>query len=50
MGIEEKSPFEGGRGMTSSNYRTIKITIATAEIPLQGGAGVGGNANYKTVY
>jgi hypothetical protein len=37
----EKSPLEGGRGMTKDNYRTLNKTIAIAETPLSGGVGVG---------
>jgi hypothetical protein len=37
----EKSLFEGGRGMTSRNYKTIATNYSNSQIPLLGGAGVG---------
>jgi hypothetical protein len=39
--VAEKSPFEGGRGMTYSNYKTTTSTIVKEGIPLSGGVGVG---------
>jgi hypothetical protein len=47
--VAEKSAFEGGRGMTNSNYETKRTTIANSRnSPLGRGRG-GLIVNYTTI-